>query len=137
MHRLRFSTRTEERSIKVYLAARFPKREELEKLVPEIEKIGWKINARWVFGGEEGLTRTDIAMLDIEDVESSDAIILFTEPYGSLVPGGGRFVEFGYALACDKKCFVIGEYENVFTHHPAVKVYPTLGDLLRDQSTQP
>jgi nucleoside 2-deoxyribosyltransferase len=109
----------------------------MESLAPEFEKIGWKIVARWVFGGEEGLTRTDIALLDLEDVDKADAIILFTEPYGSPQTGGGRFVEFGYALGHGKTCIIVGEYENVFAHHPAVKVYPTLGDLLRDRSTQP
>lgn len=118
---------------KVYLAARFPRRAELEALVPELEaKTGWKVNARWVFGGEEGLSRRDIAHLDLEDVDTSDILILFTEPYGSENPGGGRFVEFGYALACGKVVYVVGEYENVFTHHRKVLVYPTLGDLLRD-----
>lgn len=116
----------------IYLAARFPRREEMESLVPRFKKIGWNVTARWVFGGEEGLTREDIAILDLEDVENADALVLFTEPYGSLQPGGGRFVEFGYALASEKRVYVIGERENVFTHHPLVTVYSSLEELLRD-----
>lgn len=123
--------------MKFYIAARFPRRLEMEEVADKLKEIGWTPNCRWVFGGEEGLTRTEIAELDLEDVYNSDVIVLFTEPYGSPQPGGGRFVEFVYALALGKICYVIGEYENVFMHDLGVKVYPTLGDLLRDNSKQP
>jgi nucleoside 2-deoxyribosyltransferase len=115
---------------KTYLAGRFPRRAELEGYVPEFKRVGFDVIARWVFGGEEGLTREDIALLDLEDVQKSDAIVLFTEPYQSLQSGGGRFVEFGYAIALDKELHVIGELENVFTHHPKVRQYATLGDFI-------
>lgn len=119
-----------------YLAARFPRRAELEALVPQFEGAGFEVTARWVFGGEEGLTRTEIAALDLEDVEQAEAIVLFTEEYGSKQSGGGRFVEFGYAMALGKECYVIGDYENVFMHDQTVTVYPTLGAFLRDQTRQ-
>lgn len=121
---------------KTYLAARFPRREEMESYSPQFKIAGFDVIARWVFGGEEGLTRTDIAQLDLEDVTEADVIVLFTEEYASKQSGGGRFVEFGYALALGKECYVIGDYENVFMHDKRVKVYPTLGSFLRDQTKQ-
>ena len=120
-----------------YLAARFPRRAELESYVPQFKEAGFEVTARWVFGGEEGLTRSDIAELDLDDVYDADVIVLFTEEYGSKQSGGGRFVEFGYAMALGKECYAIGDYENVFMHEPSVKVYPTLGAFLRDQTKQP
>lgn len=110
----------------VYLAAKFSRREELEKLVPFFKDCKYDCIARWVFGGEEGLSREDIALLDLEDVDAADAIILFTHPRGEPQPGGGRFVEFGYALAKGKECIVIGPAENVFMSHPKVKSYTDL-----------
>lgn len=112
--------------ISTYLAARFGRRAELEGYVPLFNKCGFDVTARWVYGGEAGLTRTDIAVMDLNDVLAADCFILFTEEYKSLQPGGGRFVEFGYALALDKQVIVIGDYENVFTHHPDVKVFKDL-----------
>lgn len=105
---------------KVYLAAKFSRREELEKLVPFFKECGYECVARWVFGGEDGLSREDIALLDLEDIDKADTIVLFTHPRGEPQPGGGRFVEFGYALANNKECIVIGPAENVFISHPKV-----------------
>lgn len=58
---------------------------------------------------------------DIADVQRSDALILFTEPFMRDVMGvqppygtGGRHVETGIALAAGKFIIVLGEPENVF-----------------------
>lgn len=113
---------------KYYLAARFPRREEMARIASQIGVADTlaKCCARWVFGGEEGLTRPDIASLDLEDVKHAETVILFTHERGSQHSGGGRFVEFGYALALKKRCIVIGDYENVFISTPGVVVYPDL-----------
>lgn len=116
--------------MKVYLAARYHRREEMETVyAPRLPDLGHECIARWVYGGEEGLSRRDIAELDLEDVRSADMIILFTHPRGEPQPGGGRFVEFGYALAFNKRCVVIGPEENVFMCAPTVEVYPTWDDF--------
>lgn len=112
-------------SNKFYLAAKFARKEEMEKLANELSSFkDWECTARWVYGGEDGLTLEDISDLDLCDVERSDVLILFTEKYGSENSGGGRFVEFGYALAKGLRCYVIGDYEMVFCHDPRVKVFP-------------
>ena len=117
-----------------YLAARFSRRTEMIRASSKLqEELNWKPNCSWVYGGESGLTRSDIAELDLKEVRSSDIIVLFSYPRGDLKSGGGRFIEFGYALALGKKCLVVGSYENVFCHHPSVKVYPSLDDLVSDQ----
>jgi nucleoside 2-deoxyribosyltransferase len=118
--------------IKVYLAGRYPRREEFESYVPRFKEHGYDVVARWVFGGEEGLSRSDIALLDLEDVAKADEIILFTEPYRSFQTGGGRFVEFGYAIALGKGLTVIGEQENVFIHHPDVRLFKNLEDFFQN-----
>jgi len=121
--------------MKFYLAARFPRRAEMEVLADElVAKLPSAVCvARWVYGGEEGLDRRQIALLDLEDVEKANTVILFTHPRGSKQTGGGRFVEFGYALAKGKRCIVIGEYENVFISHPSVLVYRDWAEFLHNE----
>lgn len=98
----------------------------MEIVAEYLKGLGHQITARWVYGGEDGLTREQIALLDIEDVNACDAVISFTQPYGSVNKGGGRHVEFGYGLAKGKRLLVIGERENVFHDHPKVEVFPDL-----------
>lgn len=112
--------------MKIYLAALYSRRADMEHRADILKACGFEICARWVYGGEEGLTREQIALLDLEDVDACDTLLLFTEPYGSFNRGGGRHAEFGYALAKGKKVVVIGDREHVFCHHPDVEVYPTL-----------
>lgn len=120
---------------KYYLAARYPRRVEMEGIANAIRAKDDTSDcvARWVFGGEEGLTRPQIAALDLNDVHRCDTFILFTHKRGSKQPGGGRFVEFGYALAKGKRCIIIGDYENVFVSTAGVDVYPTLEEFFHNE----
>lgn len=119
---------------KVYLAAKLGEKDKLKELSLDLSPIGYENVARWLDGAEEGLSREEIAVLDLEDVKRADTIILFTHPRGSLQTGGGRFVEFGYALALKKECIVIGPLENVFMHTPGVKSYETWKEFLDETS---
>lgn len=116
--------------MKIYLAAKFSRRAEMEKLSNDLLDVGHECIARWVYGGEEGLSRADIALLDLEDVAEADGIILFTHPKGEPQPGGGRFVEFGYAMARQKRLVVIGPAENVFIDHPDVEQFDSWDEFL-------
>jgi nucleoside 2-deoxyribosyltransferase len=120
---------------KVYLAARFPLKGDMEVYANRLKEDGHEIVASWVYGGENCLSNEDIAVLDLKDIDRSDTLVLFTSPKGTAAPGGGRFVEFGYALAKGKKTYVVGEKENVFTWHPDVINLACFNDLrvvLRD-----
>lgn len=118
---------------KVYVASLFSEIEESKKRALRLqEALGWEPVSSWVFGGEEGLSRTQIAVKDIREVEQCDVLVVFSHPRGEPKPGGGRWVEFGYAMAKGKQVFVVGPYENVFTHSPNVVVYPTLECLISD-----
>jgi nucleoside 2-deoxyribosyltransferase len=112
--------------VTIYLAALFSSRPEMEAIANLLRSKGHEITARWVYGGEDGLTRQDIAILDTDDVDAADTVVSFTFPRGTLTSGGGRHVEFGYALAKGKRLVLIGDRENVFHHFPGVELYPTL-----------
>lgn len=118
--------------MRIYLAALYSRREEMEEHANRIKQKGHEITARWVYGGEEGLSREDIALMDIEDVDRADIVISFTHPRGFLTPGGGRHVEFGYALAKNKKLVIIGHFENIFHHMPNVELFEDLDTWLNN-----
>lgn len=119
---------------KIYLAAKYSRREEMEALVPKFKNTPFEVNARWVFGEEEIMTANDIAIMDLVDVANSSAIMVFTHERSEPQPGGGRFVEMGYALALGNKVFVIGPIENVFCASEDVTRYDTFEDFLAEWS---
>lgn len=110
--------------LKLYIAGRYSKLKELKEESQAFVKAGMQITASWLDNKEEGMSFNDIAVIDLKDVDEADVLVLYTEPYGTQVPGGGRHVEFGYALAKGKKMVIVGPLENVFHWHPEVKVFP-------------
>mgnify|MGYP001616147807 CR=1 FL=1 len=65
-----------------------------------------------------------------EDIDKADAVLSFTHPRGTMTTGGGRHVEFGYALAKGKKVALIGERENIFHDHPSVEVFSNINNWM-------
>lgn len=112
--------------MKVYLAAPFGDRLKMKEVADLLNSKGFNIVSRWVYGGETGLTRQQVAVLDLADVEIADTVVSFTFPRGTPSTGGGRHVEFGYALARGKSLVLIGDRENVFHHFPNVSLFPTV-----------
>lgn len=137
--------------MKIYLAARYSRREELLGYKEQIE-AGTRhvVISRWLAGAhqwdpvaaaiESPEAADDIppeavrfAQEDVEDVLSADLLIAFTEkPRANLASRGGRHVELGMALALDKAVFIVGPRENVFCTLPAVQHYPDWGTLVAD-----
>lgn len=114
--------------MKIYLASRYSRREELLGYAQLLKEDGHVITSRWLRedSEEKGAGIQDppasfpveaqvFANLDYSDVKRSDALLLFSEYANvSLASRGGRHVEFGLALAWGKRLFVCGPRENVF-----------------------
>lgn len=111
---------------KLYLAARFADQAMMRVVGDYLTGLDFVITARWVYGGEAGLSRAGCALMDIEDVDAADTVVSFTQPERSYNIGGGRHTELGYALAKGKRLVVIGPREQIFHYHPAVEVHATL-----------
>lgn len=122
-------------SIKVYLAARYSRREELNGYAAQLRELGCVVTSRWLDGDHQvddrGLSteaeaseRVRFACEDWSDLEDADWCISFTESPRSANSRGGRHVEFGAALALGKRCVVVGPRENVFHCIPQVEVFP-------------
>ena len=115
--------------MKVYLAAAWGRRAEIEEVAVRLRKLGVEITSNWLSeekaqqtGAKEKFLR-DRAYLDLEDVARADAIVRFTDPEfldktTELAPkalmSGARMVEFGYAKALGKTLYVVGGKQNVF-----------------------
>lgn len=122
--------------MKIYLAARYSRREELCKYRDMLEgTCCHKVTSRWLhgnhqaddsgLGGEESAAR-GFAEEDSEDLRAADAVISFTEePRKPSSTRGGRHVEFGMGLALGKHLAVIGYRENVFHCLKSVFYYPS------------
>jgi nucleoside 2-deoxyribosyltransferase len=121
-------------TVKIYLAARYSRREEMERIALElINAYGYDITSEWVFGGEEGKTDEDIAVMDLEHLDEADTILSFTETGEVGYYTGGRHIEHGYAIAKGKRLVVIGPRENVFHYLPGTEQFDTLRDFLVEE----
>lgn len=125
--------------IRVYLAGRYSKRDELRQYAERLRHRGVEVTSSWL---EEtlpldvnhySLTTTEnvgLAQTDLRDIDRAHLVIFFAEDAEKQPPRGGRHVEFGYALAQHKPIYVIGKEENVFHYLPAVLHWDSFDDVL-------
>lgn len=133
-------------SKRIYLAARYSRREEMLSYAEDIWAMGHTVTSRWINGSHQvdnaGLStqadpeeRERFAREDLEDLLRCDICISFTEEPRTSNSRGGRHVEFGIAYAKNKTCIVVGPRENVFHCLPKAHVYdewPDVANKLRD-----
>lgn len=126
---------------KIYLAARYSRRDELAGYAEQLREMGYEVTSRWLNGNhqisDEGLSEEDsreererFATEDFEDLASAGCVISFTEPPRSGNSRGGRHVEFGMAVALGHRLMVVGHRENVFHCLPRVEFYPVWASCL-------
>lgn len=115
--------------MKIYLASRYARREELCYYRKLLEAAGHEVTSRWLDStpleeqelseGIESKIRHFLSE-DISDIKFSDLVVCFTEYPSDSYSRGGRHVEFGLALAWGKRLAVVGPLENLFYYHPNV-----------------
>lgn len=126
--------------MKIYLAARYARREELCRYADDLKKKGHEVQARWLSGNHEmsesvvgeTMFKMQHCKEDMEDVQACDTLIAFTEYPNAMVSGagrGGRHVELGLALAWGKTVFVVGPRENIFCYAPNVMAFKNWYDF--------
>jgi len=127
--------------MRIYLAARYSRRDELCRCRDALAMLGHVVTSRWLNGDhqvdDQGLSREAqaeererFAREDLEDLSGADLCISFTEPPRSTSSRGGRHVEFGFALGHGIECWVVGPRENVFHCLPQVSVLPSFEAVL-------
>jgi len=137
----------------IYIAARYDRREEMCGYAKELRELGYEVNSRWLLGTHqihqhaELIDKTGVpsdshgvtllarpfAEDDVADVSQADILIFFSEPPDSHSKRGGRHVEYGMALALQKKIIVIGDRENVFHCLPQVIRFDTWDDFKKTE----
>jgi hypothetical protein len=129
----------------VYLAARYSRREELNRYADELRVNGYLVNCRWLNGNhqisDDGLSteakaeeRTRFATEDWDDLMAARICISFTETPRGTNSRGGRHVEFGAARAAGKVCIVIGPRENVFHCLPGIDQFTNWEEFRRSMN---
>ena len=125
--------------MKIYLAARYSRREELVAYATMLHKLGHEVTSTWLDSNYEGSDyesthcppedRARIATCDFRDIMLCNMLIHFTEEprNGSR---GGRHVEMGIALGLMKRVAIVGPAENIFCFHEDVRRFDNFDDLI-------
>ena len=119
--------------IKVYLASKYSQKEELRGYAQELESEGITVTSRWITEEPASLTNLDEKILwaryDLADVARADVLVFFAEDPENQPRRGGRHVEFGYALALNKKVLVVGGIENIFHNLPEIQHFASFKEV--------
>ncbi len=114
---------------RVYLAARYGRRDELNAYRARLHGDGIEVTSRWLMvdppAPRAELTDAhwrELAETDIDDIRRADALVAFAEESGG--GRGGRHVELGVAVALEKLVVVVGSPEHIFHRLPQIRVAP-------------
>ena len=117
---------------KIFLSARYGRKEELRGYAEELAALGHAVTSSWVYRQDEAdddslsfVAARGLALADLIQIYNSDVFIAFTEQPESPYGRGGRHVEFGFAMfgygeGLLKAIIAVGPRENVFHALPEV-----------------
>lgn len=102
--------------LKVYLAARYSRRNEIADKAKELAELGMEVTSKWYNEpeNEEGLGNASYGQQDLDDIDNADLLVLFSENPDLPFKRGGRHFESGYAFGKGKAVVVLGPIENTF-----------------------
>ena len=128
--------------MRVYLAAPYSRKTEINQYAAELRAGGIEVTSSWLDEPHKPTTQMheltheehqQYAIQDVKDVQAANILVFFTDPTKAIIRAG-RHVEFGIAVQRGTPIYVVGEEcENIFHHLPKVihfKTWKTLRDLL-------
>ena len=139
--------------MRIYLASRYERAMEMYDYAVRLAGMGHDVTSRWihhaVWKDKDPLRElresvnanqhsipmeaASIASEDIVDIYRADLVVCFTEQPASGYGRGGRHVEFGIALAYNKKLATVGPRENNFYTLPNANAnYDTFEEMVDD-----
>ncbi|MDQ3539167.1 MAG: hypothetical protein M3440_00625 [Chloroflexota bacterium] len=115
-------------TLNIYLAAAFARKAEIAHDASLLRRAGLGIASTWHdaphdLTPEAELTypqRARLAERDRDDLERAAVLVLYGDAPGAYAGSGGKFVEFGYALALDLHIVIIGHRESVYGCLPEI-----------------
>lgn len=116
----------------VYIAAPFPLQDRAGHLRAALKlRANIACSSRWLDEPPNGQLTDALARMDLEDVMTSDALVMLNPDGWEQKGTGGRWVEFGYAVAMAKPILVVGERSNIFCHLSHVHQVDELADVVK------
>ena len=117
--------------MRIYVAARWGRREEAARLAEILTDEGHTVTSSWhVVGHSDSWPKRDKALMDVSELDAAEGLVLLAEPEGASNVGGNRYFECGYACARHLYVCVVGERELVFFHLPQVQVVADIRELI-------
>jgi len=113
--------------VKVYLAADYARKDEIQGIRVSLEDRGVKVTSRWLDTADDGIPWSAEAKIDLDDIREADVVVSFTTGAHAR---GGRHAEFGIAVALDKGLILVGPREHVFHFLPGVLLLNSVSELL-------
>jgi len=117
--------------MKVYLAARYSRKDEIKEKKEELKTLGIECTSRWAEEEIEGSAQLDdvaesfllsAAINDIEDIKKANCTVMFSVNPREATVRGGRHWEAGFAYGLGKPLIICGPQENVFHMLPDVVI---------------
>lgn len=124
--------------MKIYLASRFDRQEEMRNYAAILRSYGHEITSKWLSVDDavamdpntapNPSTAASKAMADIVDLNHSDLLLVFNDDE----PGrGGNHVEYGYALGLGLRPILIGSRPTIFHWITSIRHFYTWSDFER------
>lgn len=124
--------------LKIYLAARYAAKTDVEQLAVKLRRLGYIITSRWheptsvdvPYCKATKSVMTREAIIDLTDLKNSNTLIA-CEIFGDKGSRGARHCEFGYALAKNFNLIIFGHRWHCFHFLPNTKVTKNYKQLLQ------
>ena len=115
--------------MKIYLAAQFKEQAFMREWRRLLHDAGHLVTSRWIDEVPDTLSDDEASEVCLADIDICTIFISHTLSRGDLYTGGGRHVEYGYALKSGKILINIGGKENVF--HSRAIYFPTIEKAIK------
>lgn len=144
--------------MKIYLAARYERRAEMQTHGHDLRALGHEVVSSWIWTDKKSLNDhvlskqatpeavrevSAIAWNNVTEIAQCDAFIAFTEYPGVKENTGGRHVEMGIAMMMRSehrsagRMMVVGPLENVFYLADWIERFATWQDVLLEIGAAP
>ena len=102
--------------MKIYIAARYSRKDEMKRHAQELWDMGHWITSQWIWRNEDDedeVSWRGYAEEDMIDLLKASTLIQFSDEQYT-PQRGGKHVELGMAVAWHKRIYIVGPKENVF-----------------------
>ncbi len=126
--------------MKIYIASRFHKKEEVKKLYKLFRDKGYEISSDWTLHKrikpykKNQKIASQYATEDVNGVKNSDIFIMINDNAGT-----GLYTELGVAIASyiefsKPKIYIIGSYKDssMFHFHPSINLKNNIEEVLKE-----